>query len=275
MVEGQKRAGVKMTKIAIYACALILFGFCFSTQASATEAKSSCITCHSDPNFATFNNKLRFYFLKWESSTHAYEGVTCNDCHGGNPGESDKKKAHIGKKNSIYFTDIPKTCGKCHDSIYESFAKSYHYKYLETPDASSIHGPNCITCHSAGDADMGMGANPEEVKKACELCHNYKTKNFPAIPEKAMEILVRFNSVKQQFNNLIVRSDIIPSQKFIDSSRKKINELSVAFHSFDLNLAGQKTDEILALLKEERTLLRKIKTDRIYNKAKEDQLYNN
>lgn len=274
MIRGKRKLGWGVTSFALCVGAISVLIFGYASQAGAEE-KNTCVVCHSDPNFATFNKKIRIYFLKWENSNHAEAGVTCNACHAGDPVAATQEKSHVGMKSPIRFTEIPGICGNCHGEIYESFTKSFHYKYLEKPDALNMHGANCVTCHSSGSPDAGMGANPGKVEKACELCHNAKTRNFPEIPQQAMVVLMKFNAVQQQFNRLLMRTGVMPSRAFIKESQGKVAELAGAWHSFDLKLAGEKTDEVLALLKEERKKLRKIQTKRIYEKGNMAPLYGN
>jgi len=81
-------------------------------------------------------------------------------------------------KSPVYFTNIPATCGKCHDAELGAFKKSKHYKEL----VSSGRGPNCVTCH-------GSMANhimaPKDLEQTCALCHRKPTQAFAA--EVALE----------------------------------------------------------------------------------------
>jgi hypothetical protein len=81
-------------------------------------------------------------------------------------------------KSPVYFTNIPETCGKCHDAELAAFKKSKHYKELE----DTGRGPNCVTCH-------GSMANhimaPKELETTCSLCHRKPTQAFAA--EMALE----------------------------------------------------------------------------------------
>jgi len=61
------------------------------------ERNVNCqLDCHEDRvrQLATAN------YQQWSESLHALRGVTCDICHGGNPKEATKEKAHIGKLNN-------------------------------------------------------------------------------------------------------------------------------------------------------------------------------
>jgi hypothetical protein len=62
-----------------------------SPSAAEEVAVDTCVDCHSTPTFLVTNRKLFDYFQKWTSSLHKQEGVTCVDCHGGDPTRADKQ----------------------------------------------------------------------------------------------------------------------------------------------------------------------------------------
>ena len=58
------------------------------------------------------------------SSTHG--DIACDDCHGGNPAEKDKEKAHAGLDPYPAANNPDKTCGECHDEIVKTAKNSLH-----------------------------------------------------------------------------------------------------------------------------------------------------
>ncbi len=51
------------------------------------------------------------------------------------------------------FRNIPKTCGQCHERIYEGFRESAHFEHLASKDEENL-GPNCVTCHGSINATV-------------------------------------------------------------------------------------------------------------------------
>src|SRR5207247_9611684 len=53
----------------------------------------------------------------FDNDIHKSRGLSCNDCHGGDPnddtkaGAKDPRKGYLGKPKTL---DIPAYCGKCH-----------------------------------------------------------------------------------------------------------------------------------------------------------------
>ena len=154
------------------------------TIASA-QKKNSCIECHSrldDPRLSApaklFNNDV-----------HSGRGLSCNDCHGGDPnddsqqGAKDPLKGYLGKPKRL---DIPAYCGKCHSDANlmkrfnpslrvdqeREYYTSVHGKLLKAGDARVA---TCISCHSVHGIravnDPLSSVYPLNVAQTCATCH--------------------------------------------------------------------------------------------------------
>jgi hypothetical protein len=203
------------------------------------ERNVSCsLECHQDRlmQLATAN------YQQWSESVHALKGVTCDVCHGGDPKQATKEKAHMSIKiptdpqSPVYYTNVPQTCGKCHSDELASFEKSNHYKKLEALQTA----PTCTTCHAP---HAFMVLNPEEFRNFCGNCHSVYKKVAPyEIPVQAEYLLGKVNKLK--FNIEITRQDIFLAQKngtdvtiaeqYADSALKTVQDLSPMWHEFNL-----------------------------------------
>lgn len=191
------------------------------------ERNAACsLECHEDRvrQLATAN------FQQWSESVHALKGVTCDACHGGDPKQATKEKAHINFKNitdpesPVYYTNVPKTCGKCHSKELDNFENSTHYKKLESLQLA----PTCTTCHIPHTFTV---MNPEDFRNSCGNCHSVYKKVAPYdIPLKAEDMLTKVNKLKFNIDN--ARQDIFWAQK----------------NGTDVGQAGQYTDNALAIL---------------------------
>jgi hypothetical protein len=239
--------------LALFA-ALVSFG---QPGYAAAEA-NSCEDCHSNPDFLVQNKQLFDYYRQWESSIHWQEGVTCEDCHGGNAEASDKDKAHgDGVKASdpasgIYYKNIPDTCGACHEEILEGFRKSNHFEHLDTKK-DEPQGPTCVTCHGAINSEI---LNVNSVTEACARCHNAERKNHPDHPEKARAILNRFLSIHRFYRYIAIRAEPEEARAFFQAVDALTKKLVITWHTFDLEKIDQGTTEVLALLKAKRDQIR-------------------
>lgn len=161
--------------------ALVLLLF---TLASA-QKKSSCIECHArldDP-------KLSAPAKLFDDDIHRARGLSCNDCHGGDPnadtkeGAKDPRKGYLGKPKTL---DIPAYCGKCHSdaSLMKRFNPSLRVDQ-EREYYTSVHGKllksgetrvaTCISCHSVHGiraiTDPLSSVYPPNVAETCAKCH--------------------------------------------------------------------------------------------------------
>jgi len=221
---------------------------------SAEQAKDSCVECHSQASFLVTNKKLYDYFQRWNSSIHKQEGVTCVDCHGGNPQYSDKEKAHGGNldassaNSAVNFRNIPRTCGGCHEDIYRGFRESDHFKHLITKDQVD-QGPTCVTCHGSLNVEV---LNVNTVEETCQKCHNEETGNSPENPKEARALLNRFLSIHRYYRYITKRGDPADTKRFFEEFDSQIHDLSVTWHTFDLEAIGKKTEGVLAELRAKR-----------------------
>ncbi len=148
---------------------------------AARKAGGNCARCHRGVKETV---SLQHTFADWEASVHGRADLDCQACHGGDASRRDMEGAHAGlaastdPKSPVYFTNIPATCGKCHEAELAAFKKSKHYGELQR----SGRGPNCVTCH-------GSMANhimaPKELETTCSLCHRKPMQGFAA--EVALE----------------------------------------------------------------------------------------
>jgi len=223
------------------------------------EPQSSCVACHQNPDFLVQNKLLYDYFQNWRSSVHSQEGIDCHDCHGGNPERADKEGAHGsaisgGTAGSAGdFRHIPQLCGQCHSDILEGFRKSRHFQHI-VAEKQEKQGPTCVTCHRSMNTQI---LSVSSVRESCARCHNDVTHNHPENPEKAELILGRFLSIHRLYRYIMKNAEPDEAQEFLGAIDPMLHELSVTWHTFDLEKIEHKADEILALLRAKRNELRR------------------
>lgn len=125
-------------------------------------ADSVCLQCH-----AGLEERLKAPIEKWEKSIHAENGISCHDCHGGDPTDfamaMSPERGFIGVPE---YTEVPAFCGRCHLGVREDYEKSAH------GEALASGGPNCVVCHgnhAVVKATIDL-INPE----SCSRCHDYE-----------------------------------------------------------------------------------------------------
>lgn len=152
--------------------------------ALATRAAADrCVTCHRD-----LPAPLGTPVEGMQADVHAKAGLSCADCHGGDPADDeltamDEKKGFVGKPAP---ERIPGLCGRCHAD--ENFMRRFNPQ-LSTDQLAqyrtSVHGQRlaegdtkvatCVSCHgvhgilSVGDARSPV--YPSNVAGTCARCH--------------------------------------------------------------------------------------------------------
>ena len=164
-------------------CLIATVAVCSSVSA---QQKSSCIECHiklEDPRLSA-PAKL------FDNDIHRGRGLSCNDCHGGDPNSDtkeaakDPRKGYLGKPKTL---DIPAYCGKCHSDANlmkrfnpglrvdqeKEYYTSVHGKLLREKGETRV--ATCISCHSVHGiraiTDPLSSVYPSNVAETCSRCH--------------------------------------------------------------------------------------------------------
>lgn len=163
--------------------------------------ESFCIQCHS--NGDVWDKDQQHYFVSekdFAGDIHWQKGLRCQDCHGGDPTNSDVAAAHsqdAGFKTVKSPADVPAFCGNCHADI------EYMRRYRPSPRTDQLaeywtsgHGralkatgdPKVATCLSCHGKPHGSGQDQGKqgirlvddlespvyrtrVAKTCAQCH--------------------------------------------------------------------------------------------------------
>lgn len=230
-------------------CSLVLCGvlvFALSGRSAGDQGKeNSCVECHAKlPAGSFFGVKSH----SWVGSIHQKHGVTCDECHGGNPAAAQEKQAHIGvfgssnPRSSVYFKNVPKTCGKCHGGEFHKFTQSLHYKMLETTG----RGPDCVTCHGSMVTKV---LSPDDLVAVCQRCHNQRMGIFPYVPQKAKAVLLLLRDSKAL---LAADKQLYRSPKCAQTLAHAdvlLHSAKLNWHKFDLDTITTQLDEFHDTLK--------------------------
>ncbi len=157
----------------------------------ATE-ENYCISCHGESDLWEGEQRRLYVTTKdLAGDIHWQKGLRCQDCHGGDPKESDFIKAHsqdAGFRSIKLKKDIPKFCGDCHSNI------KYMKQYQPSPRTDQLaeyvtsgHGQalqktgdekvaTCTSCHGHHDVrkvmDLESPVYPTRLAKTCAKCHS-------------------------------------------------------------------------------------------------------
>jgi hypothetical protein len=144
---------------------------------AAPETQNNCMQCHE-----FVGGEIGKPVSQWDGSIHQNQGITCDQCHGGNP---DLKIGDLRKltpqelqnwsKRAMYsasdFVGAPSgqaqfdLCATCHPDSVKTYAGSIMGQaYLRAKG-----GPSCTQCHGAHRNEI------PPVPESCKSCHKNTT----------------------------------------------------------------------------------------------------
>jgi cytochrome b subunit of formate dehydrogenase len=135
---------------------------------------TTCGTCHADQALVerrriTIPAAVQLY----ENSVHGRSknpgAATCSDCH-----ESHALLKATDPASSVYRTNIPRTCGKCHTRELEAYTTGIHGQALargvtRTPVCTDCHGEHQIRGPKDPSSPVASGGS---VTATCASCHD-------------------------------------------------------------------------------------------------------
>jgi predicted CXXCH cytochrome family protein len=165
------------------------------------DADNACILCHGESDVWD-KDRRRFYVTVKDMAgdIHWQKGLRCQDCHGGDPSDTEFAPAHSQERGfrSIKPADLPALCGDCHanieymrrfqpsprtDQLSEYWTSGHGRKLKESGDAAVA---TCVSCHGRPHgsgattgkhgvlavADLESPVYPTRLAKTCAKCHS-------------------------------------------------------------------------------------------------------
>ncbi|NTV79860.1 MAG: hypothetical protein HGA24_00330 [Candidatus Aminicenantes bacterium] len=144
--------------------------------------KNSCVECHNQ-----LDDELKAPAAALAADIHAEFGLSCKDCHGGDPGQDDVDKAKDRTfKGSPKRKDIPQFCGGCHadaaamrafnpalrtDQL-SQYWTSRHGLLLKAGDTKAAVCTDCHGVHGIQSAKYPKSLTfPWNIPQTCGRCH--------------------------------------------------------------------------------------------------------
>lgn len=161
----------------------------FGQQAPLNE--STCVSCHT--NSGLWEPERRHLYVDYDeisSGLHWQAGVSCHDCHGGDPTQVDFQQAHdvdSGFQRAPTAAEVPSRCGKCHSNeeymrpftegpwvdYVDRFRRSVHGKDLQ--ERGGDRAATCTSCHRVHNMrrpdDPESLVFPTRLAQTCGRCH--------------------------------------------------------------------------------------------------------
>lgn len=120
-----------------------------------------CIQCHGG-----LPDRLGAPVKDWQGSIHQRNGISCHDCHGGDPTDfataMSPAKGFLGAPD---YEKVPAFCGRCHVGVLADYQQSAHGRKV------AEGGAQCVICHSNHRVSE---ANLDLInERDCSRCHDY------------------------------------------------------------------------------------------------------
>jgi hypothetical protein len=180
--------------VAVFSFFAVLLAIVSPPALGAQTGATSCELCHGDAEF--FDEESLQVARQHAASVHAAAGLSCHDCHGGNPdpaladdifGAMDESFAERPYVGAPAPAAVPGFCARCHSNptFMNRFAPdvrtdqeaeywtSHHGQKLRQGDERVA---TCVSCHGSHDIvsadDPGARTYPTRIAETCGGCHS-------------------------------------------------------------------------------------------------------
>ncbi|MBI4403517.1 MAG: cytochrome c3 family protein [Deltaproteobacteria bacterium] len=200
--------------------------------AVAPFRKNSCLECHSELE----RSELKAPVLAMTKDVHGTAGVSCVNCHGGNPTAVSARVAHgakfVARPGATAAVTI---CGSCHAQPLWHYQKGNHSLARKLP-----RQPSCVTCHGAhGVAKASIELISEPL---CSSCHPVEQARriYKAVKDVEVQVAQVDEVLRKQGNPDDFRTKLL-------SARSTLRALSHTLNLFEIT---RKTAEVISVADE-------------------------
>ena len=207
------------------------------SSVSRNKINETCARCHDDlKKMEQYHLTQREPYKSYLTSIHGKafrEGevyaAICTDCHGSHDLHSPNNP-----ESRIYKFNVPKTCSKCHENVFNTYKMSLHAKALfagvkDSPVCTDCHGEHTIQSHTEPTSSI----YPSSIVKTCTHCHDSEkiTTKYGLPTDVLPTYLQSYHGTAYQYGSLTVANcaschgfhDILPSS----DPRSSINPVNI------------------------------------------------
>jgi hypothetical protein len=201
---------------------------CWSMPALLLADDTVCIQCHSGQP-----GSLGAPVEEWRTSVHAESGISCHDCHGGDPTDfdmaMDSDRGFVGAPD---YGDVPAFCGRCHVGISDAYRAGAHGEAIDEG------GAQCVVCH--GNHTIQKASLDLINEEACSQCHSYE--RAALIRLSLVETDTMITEVEHDLNRLYrLGLDVDDMQGNLFNQRNSFHQI---FHGVDVERVRQETSGV-------------------------------
>lgn len=145
----------------------------------------SCLTCHGDAG--DWGPDEQRFFISEESladDVHRQAGVTCQDCHGGDPTAANPTGAHAAASGFRGPEEVENACGTCHRDAWVGVKqKGVHFKAGKKDETGRGSSMGCGVCHGKAHGmtpvdDSRSSVFLDNQVKTCGGCHEEEHRTY-------------------------------------------------------------------------------------------------
>jgi hypothetical protein len=191
-----------------------------------------CLQCH-----AAQSGHLSAPVADWKTSVHAANGISCHDCHGGDP--TDMAMAMSPERGFLgapEYTEVPDFCGRCHVGVAKEYKAGAHGKAIEEG------GAQCVICH--GNHAIQKASLDLINEESCTRCHSYD--RAALIRMSLVETDTMIKKVEKDLNRLYRLGFAVDDMQGTLFNQRNIFHRT--FHGVDVELVRKKTGGVQAEL---------------------------
>lgn len=211
----------------------------------STAPQTVCLQCHGG-----MEGRLGEPVGLWKKSIHRQNGISCHDCHGGDPTDfamaMSPERGFLGAPEK---NDIPAFCGRCHIGVKDDYLASKHGQAL------GKGGPQCVTCH--GNHAVVKASLALINDKDCTRCHSFeRAKRIKAALVDTDRIITGLETDLAGLHRLGISVKNLQGKVFA-----RRNEFHRLFHSVEVDRVHQGTAKVQTSLAEVATEVAGIRSD--------------
>jgi hypothetical protein len=199
---------------------------------SAEPGDTVCIQCHTGQP-----GRLGAPVKDWYGSVHQRNGISCHDCHGGDPADfANAMSPERGFLGVPDYEQIPEFCGRCHVGVLADYKESAHGRKV------AAGGAQCVTCH--GNHTVQEARIDIINERDCSRCHEYG--RAAEIKAALADTDTKLAAVGGEFERLKRLGVNVASMKGKQFDLR--NRFHRVYHSFDVNKVRAETGVVQAEL---------------------------
>jgi hypothetical protein len=212
----------------VFGLFLVLSLFGLFAPATVLANETVCLQCHGG-----LSDELGAPVAAWKSSVHAESGISCHDCHGGDPTDMAMAMSlERGFVGAPEYQDVPEFCGRCHVGIADAYSAGAHGQ------AIGEGGAQCMTCH--GNHAIKRAGLYLINEEDCSRCHSYE--RAALIRLSLVETDAMFKDLEQEINRLYRLGFAVDEMQGALFEQRNIFHRT--FHGVDVDRVRKETGDV-------------------------------